>query len=254
MTSLAKSGGARQLESISACERSFLVEVVVDGGMDGCEFLQTSHPPETLHRAFASSERKVRVLDAVVEPPARLLFFGSTKLSESGPTRCEAIRDDVFRFTVPLHQFLEEFQCRLLVSAFGNDGFQHFALMINGPPKIMPLTIYLHENLVNVPLPFGERAQLLNTTPPYLSSKHRAKPVPPIPDSFVAHVDPAFVQQIFDIPKRERETDVQHHRKTDDLGTGFEVFERGGSGHGQKLRNTPAPLNPSSSDKTHAVW
>ncbi len=58
----------------------------------------------------------------------------------------------------------------------------------------------------------------------------------------MAHVDTSLVQQIFDIPKRERETDVQHHRKADDLWAGFKVLERGRLGHGQKLRNRPAPL------------
>ncbi len=66
----------------------------------------------------------------------------------------------------------------------------------------------------------------------------------------MTHVDASLVQQIFDIPKRERETDVQHHCKADDFGTGFEVLEGCRIGHGQKLRNTPTPLNQSSSDKT----
>ncbi|WP_306351751.1 helix-turn-helix domain-containing protein [Ruegeria atlantica] len=61
------------------------------------------------------------------------------------------------------------------------------------------------------------------------------------------------MQQILDIPKRERKSDVQHHRKADDLGTGFKIFERGRSGHGQKLRNHPAPLKQSSSDKTFTI-
>ncbi len=84
LTPLAKSGAACQLEGVSAGQRSSLVEVVVDGGMDGGEFLQASHSPETLHGAFASSERQVRVLDAVVEPPARPLFFERTQFSERG--------------------------------------------------------------------------------------------------------------------------------------------------------------------------
>ncbi len=41
----------------------------------------------------------------------------------------------------------------------------------------------------------------------------------------MAHVDASLVQQIFDIPKREREPDIQHHRKADDLRAGFEVLE-----------------------------
>ncbi len=66
----------------------------------------------------------------------------------------------------------------------------------------------------------------------------------------MALVDASLVQQIFDIPKREWKPNIQHYRKTDDFGTGFEVLEGGRIGHGQKLRNTPTPLNQSSSDKT----
>ncbi|WP_328823205.1 hypothetical protein [Sulfitobacter sediminilitoris] len=64
----------------------------------------------------------------------------------------------------------------------------------------------------------------------------------------MADVDPAFVQQIFDVPKRKRKTNIQHYRQADDLGAGFEVFERGWLGHSQTLRNRPARLNTSSSD------
>lgn len=81
----------------------------------------------------------MRILDSVVEPPAGLLFLSSTKLSESGTIRCEAIRDDGVLFTVSLHQFLEEFQCCSFVSAFGDKGFQYLSFVINGPPKLMPL-------------------------------------------------------------------------------------------------------------------
>ncbi len=84
LTPLAKSGGACQLEGVPAGERSFRVEVVVDGGVDGRKFLQTSHRPETLHRTFASSKLQVRVLNPVIEPPARLLFFIGAQLSERG--------------------------------------------------------------------------------------------------------------------------------------------------------------------------
>ena len=52
---LGESGGVVGLEMIPAGEAAFLVEVVVDGRVDGGEHLQTSHPPEPEHRAFASS-------------------------------------------------------------------------------------------------------------------------------------------------------------------------------------------------------
>ena len=124
-----------------------------------------------------------------------------------------------------LHQFLEKFQCRSFVPAFSNDGFKHFTFMIYGSPQIMSLAIHLHKNLVYVPLPFRECTQLLHPLSSDLRSKHRTEPVPPVADSFMAHIDPALVKQIFDIPKRKRKPDIQHDRQTDDFRTGFEVFE-----------------------------
>src|SRR5690606_25891033 len=71
---LSKCGGAVGLEMIPAGETSAKVEVVVDGRVDGGEHLQTSHPPEPKHRALTSSERKMRVLGAVVVPTPRALL------------------------------------------------------------------------------------------------------------------------------------------------------------------------------------
>ncbi len=154
LTPLGKGGGAGQLEGVSAGERSFLVEMVVDGGMDGGEFLQTSHAPKTLHGAFASSKRQMRILDAVVEPPARLLFFERAQFCERSLVGSEAICDDLFGATVPFHQFLEEFQCRLLVSTLRDDGLKHFTFLIDRTPEVVAFTVHFHEYFVYVPLPF----------------------------------------------------------------------------------------------------
>jgi hypothetical protein len=58
----------------------------------------------------------------------------------------------------------------------------------------------------------------------------------------MADIDAAFVQQIFHIAKGQREPVIQHHGKTDDLRTGFEVAEWGAFCHLGKLRNRPARL------------
>jgi len=34
----------------------------------------------------------------------------------------------------------------------------------------------------------------------------------------VANVDAALIEQILDLPQRQRETDLHHHRKANDLG------------------------------------
>ncbi len=157
---------------------------------------------------------------------------------------------DLFGATVPFHQFLKEFQCCSFVSAFGDNGFQHLALVINNPPQIVSPAIHLHKDLVDVPFPFRVCLQLLNSLLSDLGGKHRAEPVPPISDGFVAHLNSPFVQQVFDIPKRQWEPNVQHDCQTNDLWTGLEVLEWRLFDHARRLREHPARLNPSSSDKT----
>ncbi len=191
----------------------------------------------------------MRVLNAVVEPPARLLFFECAHFSKCGLVGCEAICDDLFGTAMPLHQFPEEFQCCGFVSALRDDGFQHLSFVIYGAPEIMSLSIHLHKNLFHVPLPFRECSQLLHPLSPDLGGKHRPETVPPVADGFVTDIDASLVQQVFDIPQGKRKPDVQHHRQADDLGTGFEILERGRFVHSQTLRKPPARLNPSSSDK-----
>ncbi len=58
-TPLGKSSGTVQSDIVSAVEVEFLIEKVVDEGMNSGKFLQTSHPPKTQHGPFASSKRQV---------------------------------------------------------------------------------------------------------------------------------------------------------------------------------------------------
>jgi len=72
--------------------------MVVDGGVDGRELLQTSHPTEPEHRPLQSSEREVRVLRPVVGqtsglppvPPHRVP--SRRRRRTAGNYRCLALR------------------------------------------------------------------------------------------------------------------------------------------------------------------
>ena len=68
LTPLGESSGTVLLEEVSGGEAALVVEVVRDRGMDGGEFLKTSHASEAEHCSLPSSKRKVRVLCAIVEP------------------------------------------------------------------------------------------------------------------------------------------------------------------------------------------
>ena len=127
--------------------------------------------------------------------------------------------------------------------------------MIDGPPKVVPLTVDLHEHLVQMPAPpagFHARNPALSD----LGREHRAEPMPPVSHRFMADIDAAFVQQIFDIAKGQRETDVQHHRQADNLTARFEIAKWIRFGHPVRLRNRPARLkrfcSDSASDHDHS--
>jgi len=56
---LGQSGRATLLEYISAVEVTVLVEMIVDEGVSGSEFLKGLDIPGPVHRALSSSERLV---------------------------------------------------------------------------------------------------------------------------------------------------------------------------------------------------
>jgi hypothetical protein len=120
--------------------------------------------------------------------------------------------------------------------------------MVHGAPEVVPLTVDLHENLVKMPLPMA-RSQPLDPALADLVREHQAETMPPEPHSFMAHVDAALVEQVFDIPERKREPHIEHHCQADYLGAGLEVLERGAFCHSRTLV-CPLPwLKQSSSDK-----
>ena len=84
-------------------------------------------------------------------------------------------------------------------SALGYITFKHLTFVINGSPEIMCLSIYLYEDLVQVPLPVRIRSHPTDPVSSYLSSKHRTKSIPPKPNCFVADLNASFVQKIFHV-------------------------------------------------------
>ena len=80
-----------------------------------------------------------------------------------------------------LHHFLEELQCCGLVAGLVGEGFQDFALVIDGPPQIVLFAVDLHEDLVEVPAPMGMGPHAVNELPADLSGEHRPEAVRPEP-------------------------------------------------------------------------
>ena len=151
----------------------------------------------------------------------------------------------------PSHRFSDEFQGSFLVRGLGDEALQHLAFVIDGPPEVMSLAVDLHEHLIQMPPPVTS-AHALDAVPSDLAGEDRAEPVSPEPHRFVADIDAAFVEQVLDVPQRQREADVHHHGQSDDLGAGLEVPEGAAFGHGARLSASHGQFKPTSFDS--ASW
>jgi hypothetical protein len=72
--------------------------------------------------------------------------------------------------------------------------------MINCTPEVMSFSIYLYKDFIKVPLSITR----LHAPGPSLfdlACELRAKPVPPVPDRFIAYVHASFMQKIFHVSK-----------------------------------------------------
>ena len=126
--------------------------------------------------------------------------------------------------------------------------FQNLAFMINGTPRVMRHSINLHKNLIQMPLPVRTGAHPADPVSPDLSSKHRAKSIPPVPHRFVTDVDASLVQQVLDVSERKWKANVHHDRQANDLWAGFEVPKRAVFCHPFKLGDCPTRLKQFCSD------
>jgi hypothetical protein len=111
------------------------------------------------------------------------------------------------------------------------------------------LPTYIYEDFVQVPLPLRAPVHRIGPLLPDLVSEVSPEPIHPEADTFVTDIDPAFVEKVLDIAQRQRESDIHHHAKLDDLRRGFKVAKRV-RGHFPRLNAKTARLTPGSADNT----
>jgi len=111
----------------------------------------------------------------------------------------------------------------------------------------MPFSPDFDEDFVQMPLPLRASPHRFGPTFPDLVREVRSEPVDPKADTLVADIDAALMQQVFDVSKRVRKSDVHHHTELDDLGRGFEVPERVFA-HFPRLNALPGRLKAGSAD------
>jgi hypothetical protein len=133
---------------------------------------------------------------------------------------------------------------------FGREDLQHLTFVIYRTPEVMRFSIDPHEDFVQVPTPLRKRP-MMKASFPGRGRKHRAEPVPPVPNRLVADIDAPLEQNILDLSQRQRIADIHRHREADDLGRTVEISE--GIAHRRRLGMPPARLKPIYSDNAHLV-
>jgi hypothetical protein len=89
----------------------------------------------------------------------------------------------------------------LAISAFGDEGFNHFALTFLSQPEIVNLGIYVYEHLVQMPLPLLPGAKAVNSIPADLGSEHRTEPISPAPNRLMTIVVASLMPNVFDVSR-----------------------------------------------------
>jgi hypothetical protein len=93
-----------------------------------------------------------------------------------------------------------------------NEDVDHIPILVDSPPKIVPLALDVHEELVQVPgvshatLPTSEVPCVLRSELPT-----------PLPDGLVGDDDPPLRQEFFDVAEAQTESVIQPDGVTDDL-------------------------------------
>ena len=92
-----------------------------------------------------------------------------------------------------------------------------YRFMVRCAPEIVLDAVDLHEDLIQVPLPLSMLAHVGGAFRPDLPGEDWTKSIDPEPHTFMADIDPALMQKVFDIAEGKWKPNIHHHRELDDL-------------------------------------
>ena len=99
---------------------------------------------------------------------------------------------------------LQESENGFLVASPGDAALEDLARPVDHAPKTDHLAIELHVHLVVIPAPLPEASHSADPLLQDISREHWPEPVPPHPHRLVRQIDPAFEQQVLDVPQRQK--------------------------------------------------
>ena len=104
--------------------------------------------------------------------------------------------------------FLRNLSPAFFVPRLRDEALQHLTFVVDGSPEVVPLAVDLYEKPRRGAIASGWISCPPDAPLPDLGGEHRPKPVPPKPNRLVTDLDSTLVQQILNVPKRQRGTGV----------------------------------------------
>jgi hypothetical protein len=188
-------------------------EVLCNRTIGGKEPLRVPRGLELLHPSFPLASGLMRVLGPVVEVAVLPMVHTGQDLTLGGAVALELIRDDDTRDVLaPLQQLPEESLRGFLVSPALHENIEDMAVLIHGPPEVVPLATDREEDLVQVP--FIARP---GTPPSELIGVLLAELPAPFADGLIRDDHSTFEEELFDIAVTEAEPEVEPDPMADDL-------------------------------------
>jgi hypothetical protein len=190
------------------------VEVRGNGAIRGEKPLGVSRRLKSPHAAPALAGGLARILGAVVQIPVLPMFDTGQELAQDRPLAFQLIRDDHPRHICQaLQEFAEEFLRHFLVPPALHEDLEPMAILIDGPPQIVPFAVDGEKDFVQVPLvtrPGMPAAQLIGIGLPELPA--------PVAYCPISQDDAVCGHQLFGIPVTQAEAEIQPDTVADDLG------------------------------------
>ncbi|EFH80779.1 hypothetical protein Krac_1400 [Ktedonobacter racemifer DSM 44963] len=169
---------------------------------------------ETSHRSFALSSRLMRVFCSIVQALVLPMFDARHDLPLGGCIAGEFVGDNDTRHVLEsLQELAKELFGSFFVSSALHQNIEYFAMLVNGTPEIVLLSINFEKHLIQMPLvswPCAATLQLMSICLTEVEA--------PLTDCFVGEYDSTLCHELFDITETERKTEVQPHAMTDNHG------------------------------------
>ena len=127
-------------------------EMTVDHAVRGEESLRLPWRLEPLHLPFPSSRRPVRILSAIIQPPAHPVPHIRHDSATGRAVAAQAVGDQTARFVLESSQKpLEEARGGFRIAAALDQDVEHNAILVDRAPEIMKRAVDANEDLVQVP-------------------------------------------------------------------------------------------------------